>query len=241
MNTARKVSPESTATSIEISQFVQPKKSDKTSRYTSKNIKKATAAEPIRDPEVLKQIEEYILSNAKTEWYGRRNLMAFILGTSTGLRASDVLNLRIGDVINEDGSFKHHIIIREQKTNKRNDPKLSARAAEAIRDYLFVTKKKLTFDDYLIQSERGGKLDKSQLYRIVHAPQEALGLEEHLSTHTMRKTFGYHTIRSNPNDVLTLADVQEMFNHSSSRTTLRYCGLDRERQDRYYDAISDLL
>lgn len=238
MNTARNI--ELPATHIEISQYTG-KAPKPYSTTTSRGIKKATAAEPIRDPRLIKEIEDYLLTHGKTKWYGLRNRMAFVLGTTTGLRASDILNLRIRDVLKPDGTFHSHPVIREQKTHKTNDPKLGSAAIKAIIEYLNEGGKDYSLDDYLIRSERGGKLNKSQLYRIIHEPQKALGLEDHLSTHSMRKTYGYHTIRNNPDDPMALVHLQSMFNHSSVQTTLTYCGISRDEEDKYYDEMNAMF
>lgn len=62
--------------------------------------------EPIRDAEKLQQIKDFLYN--RNPKYG----LMFTLGINTGLRVSDLLNLKVADVINK------HIIITEQKTGK---------------------------------------------------------------------------------------------------------------------------
>ncbi len=38
-----------------------------------------------------------------------------------------------------------------------------------------------------------------------------------------------------------LAVIQDMLNHSSSQTTLRYCGITREDKDKYYNEIQAIF
>ena len=223
---------------ITVTETSSPSKKD--SDYTSRGVKKATASDPIRNPGDIKRIADYLETHGKTTWYGLRNRMAFVLGVTTGLRASDLLKLRIRDVIRDDGTFVDHLLIREKKTKKTNDPKLGEEAQRSI--YKFLSERKdWTPDDYLIRTERGGKMSSNQFYDIISSTQEALKLPYHIGTHTMRKTYGYWTIRNNPNDSMALTHLQHMFNHTSMQTTLTYCGISRDEEDKYYDSMNEMF
>jgi len=50
-----------------------------------------------------------------------------------------------------------------------------------------------------------------------------VGLDE-VGTHTMRKTFGYWHYK----EFGDVADLQQLFNHSSQSVTLRYIGIAQE-------------
>ncbi|ANS45905.1 putative integrase/recombinase YoeC [Bacillus thuringiensis] len=63
--------------------------------------------QPIRDPEQIQQMKAYLKEK------NARNYMLFVLGINTGLRISDILKLKVGDV---QGS---HISMREKKTGKQ--------------------------------------------------------------------------------------------------------------------------
>ncbi|MFP3813497.1 tyrosine-type recombinase/integrase, partial [Bacillus sp. SIMBA_005] len=45
-----------------------------------------------------------------------------------------------------------------------------------------------------------------------------------IGTHTLRKTFGYHFYKQTKD----VAMLQEIFNHSDQRTTLRYIGINQD-------------
>ncbi len=68
--------------------------------------------QPIRDPEQIQQLKEYFKEKSL------RNYILFIMGINTGLRISDILKLKVGDV---KGS---HISMRERKRGSRNEYKL---------------------------------------------------------------------------------------------------------------------
>ncbi len=64
--------------------------------------------QPIRDPEQIQQIKEYLKENSE------RNFILFVIGINTGLRISDILKLKIGDL---KGS---HISMREKRPVNKN-------------------------------------------------------------------------------------------------------------------------
>jgi integrase len=64
-----------------------------------------------------------------------RNHCLFTLGINSGLRISDLLKLKISDVIDENGKIRERITLREKKTNKTKDFPISDVARKAIVDY----------------------------------------------------------------------------------------------------------
>lgn len=72
---------------------------------------------PIKDTNILHEVEDTLLHCFR---YGRRNYTIFQVGKSTLLRVSDVLNLRMEDVYNTEGSVKRNARIKDKKTGKPN-------------------------------------------------------------------------------------------------------------------------
>ena len=66
---------------------------------------------PIKDKEVLKNFASELLRNK----HGQRDYTIFVFGVFTGLRISDILNLKVSDV---KGKLKTDII--EKKTGKKD-------------------------------------------------------------------------------------------------------------------------
>ena len=104
------------------------------------------------------------------------------------LRISDLLSLRVKDVIKESGSIKTEVRVKQKKTGKTtlNIP-LSKNSLDVIKKYL-VDKKQ---DDFIFMGHFMKKPICSQQYaRIVKGWMRKLGLEDvsAYSTHSMRKT-----------------------------------------------------
>ena len=145
----------------------------------------------------------------------------FNMGINTGLRVSDILALKVSDVIRKD-----HVSINEKKTGKTKRFFLNSKMQKEIAKY--IKDNNLCETDYLIQSRKGKNrpVGRVQAYRVLNNAADVLGLEE-IGTHTMRKTFGYHYYQRT-HDVAMLMDI---FNHSAPSITLRYIGINDDLKD----------
>lgn len=77
-------------------------------------------------------------------------------------------------------------------------------------------------------------MDRKSVDRILKGIAEDLHLNYKVSTHTLRKTFGYHQMVMSGNDPRKLMLLQKIFGHSSSMQTLQYIGITKEEiQDAY--------
>ena len=107
------------------------------------------------------------------------------------LRSSDLLSLRVKDVMNESGSIKTEVKVKQKKTGKTtlNIP-LSKNSLDVIKKHL-VDKEQ---DDFIFMGQMGHFMRKpncSQQYaRIVKGWMKKLGVEDisEYSTPSMRKT-----------------------------------------------------
>ncbi|MDH4419955.1 site-specific integrase [Bacillus cereus] len=169
--------------------------------------------QPIRNPEQIQQIKEYL--KEKNE----RNYILFVIGINTGLRISDILKLRVGDL---KGS---HISIREMKTGKQKRIQITAALRRELKCYI----EDMKDHEYLIKSRQGKNrpIGRSMAYKILSTTSAEFGLDE-IGTHTLRKTFGYHMYMQTKN----IALLMEIFNHSSERVTLRYIGVNQDAMDK---------
>ncbi len=105
------------------------------------------------------------------------------MGINTGLRISDILKLKVGDV---KGS---HISMREKKTGKQKRIQITA----ALKRELKWVIEEREDNEYLLQSRQGRNrpIGRSMAYKILSGAAAEFGLDE-IGTHTLRKTYGYH-------------------------------------------------
>lgn len=154
---------------------------------------------------------------------GERDYMLFCVGINTGLRISDILNLRVSDV-----RGKTHIHITEQKTGKDKKFKINNALKDELEEYV----SDMGGCEYLFQSHKGKNkpITRVQAYRILNDAAQRVGLSE-IGTHTLRKTFGYHFYKQYKDVAL----LQELFNHSAPSVTLRYIGINQDIMDKAMD------
>ena len=108
---------------------------------------RSKAAEPIKRIEDIQAISNYLVQEKRY----RDNLL-FVAGINFGLRCGDLLQLKVGNVITEDGqSYKEEVIIREQKTNKIRRVYLNDAVMDALDLYLS-SMTEVSLNDYLFRS-----------------------------------------------------------------------------------------
>lgn len=169
---------------------------------------------PIKDKEKIAQMKKVLSSN-------KRNLLLFNLGINSGLRVSDILALDIKDV--KDKTF---IELRERKTNKYKQFPINEKIQSDIKEFI----QNRNIDEPLFLSQKDNRLSRVQAYKILRKAAKEVGIEVHIGTHSLRKTFGYHHYKQFDDIVL----LQKIFNHSSPAVTLRYIGLEQETINESY-------
>lgn len=188
---------------------------------------------PIKDNEVLKQVQDTLLNNFKS---GRRNYTIFQVGKATLLRVSDVLRLKQADVFDDYGAIKQHAFIKDKKTGKRNTLYLKPVMMDLVmyQQWLKRNGYEGTTEWLFPSTTRPQKhIDERQFYNVMAKVGDLLDIN-YLGTHTMRKTGAYRVyVQSNYNIGL----VMKLLNHSSEAMTLAYLGLDQVSREHMLDKI----
>lgn len=171
--------------------------------------------EPLRTREEIEEMKWAIRrgnkGTPKRPELADRDELLFLMGINTGLRANDLVRLRVGDV-----KQSKPFLIREGKINKKRYIHV-----EMIRREIdqFIDGKPL--DSYLFRSQKGNNhITTTQVYRILNDAADLLGRKD-IGTHTMRKTFDYHHYQ----EFKDVTILQEIFNHASPGITKRYIGI----------------
>lgn len=179
--------------------------------------------QPIRDRKKIDQIKKLLKAQ------NHRDYVLFVLGINSGLRVSDLLNLKVSDVRDEQGEIKDRVTLREKKTGKAKDFPIGKTSQKALKEYF--SSCTLVDDQPLFPSRKGdGSLGRSQAYRIINSVARGAGIEDKIGTHTLRKTFGYHAYKMG----MDLSVIQKLLNHSSPSVTLAYIGITQDDLDSVY-------
>lgn len=210
------------------------------SPYKSNGVQKPTAADPFRSPMDFQAVANYLRGHGQNRL---RNYMLIIVGTTLGLRCGDLLRLKVGDVWDSQrGAVRSHVVLIEDKTNKRSTNVLTESARKAIGDYLkSAYKDEILADDPLFCSRQRGAdgkrraLDYTQVWRILTEAAKKTHVAGHIGTHSMRKTYGYSANKTMAEQgvpsAVVMETLQAKYKHSSQSTTLRYIGLEQDNID----------
>jgi site-specific recombinase XerD len=136
----------------------------------------------------------------------------------TGIRLSELVNLRVDDV-----DFEHRILtIRQGKGKKDRQIPLVDEAVKALRDYVRYRNTEFIEDDEIFfLAKNGTSLNVSTVKYIVAKYVKKAGIRKKVSVHTLRHTFGAHKADKH----MSLATLQELMGHKKKETTLKYIHL----------------
>ncbi|MCL6456523.1 MAG: tyrosine-type recombinase/integrase [Gorillibacterium sp.] len=162
--------------------------------------------QPIRDIETLLAVQSYLAAR------NLRDEFLYLMGINSGLRVSDLLWLTVRDV-----QSGQHVLTRELKTGKVRRFFVNDQLRAIIDDYI----KGKHVDDFLFPNNRYGHLPISRhwAYKLLRQAGESVGLQ-HVGTHTLRKTFGYHHYAAHRD----ISILMMIFNHREQSDTLNYIG-----------------
>ena len=146
-----------------------------------------STTQPIRNRETLYDFKNYYLTTQPN----LRNYALIVVGLNTALRINDLLHLT-WEKVYLNGKIKDHIFVIEKKTGKENRIFLNKEAKAAIEIYAASLENHES--PYIFSSTKSNTqpLSRYQAYRIIRKAAESVGLPEHVSCHSLRKTFGYH-------------------------------------------------
>lgn len=193
--------------------------------------------QPIKDKKQIRSILLY-LHHKNYRDYG----WAF-LGIHVGLRITDLLKLRVKDVLIEKPGgrrqIRTHINVKENKTRKNRLIKINNPARKFLRDYLTPFKDADMESPLFVSRKRDGKgnlrsITRQTAYAILKEAKEACGIEESVGTHTIRKTWGYWAYKTTKD----IAAIQEIYGHNSAKDTLRYICVDQVQKDFIYESVT---
>ena len=137
---------------------------------------------------------------------------------STGLRVSELSDIKIGDIYKSDRR-----ITVTGKGQKGRTVYYGEFAQDALDKYLSIRPSLIKKEnhDYLLVNQRGGKLSRSSIFKMIEKKALSSGINHHLSPHTLRHTFATHLL-ANGADIKT---VQELLGHENLGTTEIYTHL----------------
>jgi type 1 fimbriae regulatory protein FimB len=159
-----------------------------------------------------------VLRAAKAK--GAREWSMIVLAYKHGLRASEVCSIRMDDVDLKNGSIvverlKGSLRTTQAMTEHRGEPLLNE--VKALREWM--RQRPDDGSDFLFVSQKGGRLDRSQFFRLFQSIAADAGLppgKRH--PHALKHSIASHLVSANMN----LALVKQQLGHKSISSTMRY-------------------
>jgi integrase/recombinase XerD len=169
--------------------------------------------------EIEKILETIDLSTPE----GHRNRAMLETIYSSGLRVSELVNLKISDIYKDIGFLK---VVG--KGNKERLVPIGKDALKYIKLYLENDRAMLTpkngHENYVFLNRRGAKLTRVMVFIFLRNAVANAGINKTVSPHTFRHSFATHLIEGGAD----LRAVQEMLGHESITTTEIYTHIDRD-------------
>lgn len=177
---------------------------------------------PLYLPEVLsvEEIDDILSAVDLSKPEGHRNLAIIETLYGSGLRVSELVNLKLSNMFSDKQFMKV-----EGKGSKQRLVPLSEPSKQAIQLWLRdrnLLKIQKGSEDYVFLNRRGGQLTREMIFTIVKQLASIAGVTKTISPHTFRHSFATHLLEGGAN----LRAIQQMLGHESILTTEIYTHID---------------
>ncbi len=173
------------------------------------------------------ELEDIINTPDKTKKVGKRDVLIIEMFYSTGIRLSELVSIKIGDI-----DFINKKIKILGKGSKERYVLYGDRCKEYLEDYINNARKYYLKEpsDYLFLNQHGKVLTTSGIEYLVKKILKQSGTNVKLTPHVLRHTFATHML----NEGADLMTVKELLGHSDLSTTGIYTHVSNEHLRRTY-------
>ena len=185
-------------------------------------------------PEVLgiKEIDQLLGAIDLSHAQGYRNLTILETLYGSGLRVSELINLKISDL-----HFDENLLLITGKGNKQRLVPLGEVCKQKLKVYLEEVRihvpVKKEYQDIVFLNQHGRQLTRAMIFTIVRQTAANAGMEKKISPHTFRHSFATHLLENGAD----LRSIQLMMGHENITTTEVYMHLDTEHLSKSLQAF----
>ena len=202
-----------------ISKYISSNTSD--SLYLPK-IKKSLP-NTLTEEEVFSLLDIELIDN-----FSYRNKAMLELLYASGLRVSELINLKLQDV-----DFSQDIIRTFGKGSKERVIPIGDYAKEYLEKYIYEYRGsmlKKESSEYIFLNNHGKQMTRQGFWKIIKKIAKEKGINKELSPHTLRHSFASHLLKYGAD----LRTIQELLGHSDISTTQIYTHITNEELKQNY-------
>jgi integrase/recombinase XerD len=161
--------------------------------------------------------------------FSYRNKAMLELMYATGLRVSELVNLKLQDIdLNQD------IVRTFGKGNKERIIPIGDYAKEYLEKYIYEHRGRMlkkNASEYLFLNNHGNKMTRQGFFKLIKKIAKEKGINDNLSPHTIRHSFASHLLKYGAD----LRTIQELLGHSDISTTQIYTHITNEELKKNYE------
>ncbi|HHW69639.1 MAG TPA: site-specific tyrosine recombinase XerD [Tenericutes bacterium] len=180
-------------------------------------------------PKALSINEINLLLNIKLNTkFDYRNKAMIELMYSSGLRVSELINLKLNDI-----DLDMAIIRVFGKGSKERIVPIGEYACEALKIYIYEHRPNMLIkgnSDYIFINNHGTKMTRQGFFKNLKKIAKENGIKTDFSPHTIRHSFATHLLEYGAD----LRSIQELLGHSNISTTQIYTHISKEKIKKDY-------
>ncbi len=183
----------------------------------------------IETEKILEMIGQADFNPEDEQWIVDRDRAILMLLYGCGLRISEALSLRVGNIARAEQKLR----VRG-KGNKQREVPMIPKIQSSIDTYMDICPYLLGKSSSkipLFYGKRGNILNPGVFQKRFRDLRHLVGLPDQMTPHALRHSFATHLLASGAN----LRDIQELLGHESLSTTQCYTAVDHERMRKHYE------
>lgn len=177
----------------------------------------------------VEEIEKLIgaIDGKDEKSYRDRTMMELLY--ASGMRVSEIINLRINDVNTQMG----YLICHDEESGRERIIPFGNTAKKYLKKYLKTERAKLvgeSDEEWLFTNCFGKKLSRQGFWKILKGYAIKAGINKDITPHTLRHSFAAHMVQNGAD----LKSVQEMMGHADISSTQVYARMTSNRLREVY-------
>jgi integrase/recombinase XerD len=169
------------------------------------------------------EVESLLNQPDQNEMLGLRDRAMLEMLYATGLRVSELVNIKVTEV-----SLSEGVVRATGKGSKTRLVPLGEESLDWITRYLKEARPQILggqMSDSMFVTQRGGAMTRQAFWYLIKRHAKLAGIQKHLSPHVLRHAFATHLL----NHGADLRVVQMLLGHADISTTQIYTHVARER------------